>query len=311
LKILIADKFEESGRTGLQQLGAEVLYQPDLSGASLAEAVRSTAPDVLVVRGTKVDASMFDGSTLRLIVRAGSGLNTIDVEGARQRGIEVANCPGLNSIGVAELTMGLIVALDRRIPENVAELRAGHWNKKEFSKARGLYGRTLGILGYGVAGQEVAKRARAFGMRVLVWSRRFAGEGAPQVEPGVTVMASPEDVAAESDVLSLHLALTPDTHGLVGRHVLERLKPGAYFVNTARAEVVDASALEEAVRTRNLRVALDVYASEPSQSEGPFHDPLIDLPNVIGTHHIGGSTDQAQEAIAQEVVRIIRDWSRK
>jgi D-3-phosphoglycerate dehydrogenase len=148
-------------------------------------------------------------------------------------------------------------------------------------------------------------------MRVLAWSRRFADGAAAPAEAGVTVMPSPEAIAGEADVLSIHVALTPDTRGIVGRSVFERLRPGAYLVNTARAEVVDASALEEAIRTKGLRVALDVFASEPPQSEGPFHDPLIDLPGVIGTHHVGGSTDQAQEAIAQEVVRIIRDWSRK
>jgi D-3-phosphoglycerate dehydrogenase len=145
-------------------------------------------------------------------------------------------------------------------------------------------------------------------MRVVVWSRRFATAGARAAD-GTTVMGSPEEVAAVSDVLSLHLALTPETRGLVDRRVLGRLRPGAYLVNTARAEVVDASALEDAIRNRGLRVATDVFAVEPADGEAPFHDPLLELPGVIGTHHIGGSTDQAQEAIAQEVVRIIRDWS--
>ena len=280
-------------------------------GPKLADAIRTIAPDVLVVRGTVVDAATIAASSLGLIVRAGAGLNTIDVAAAQAAGIEVANCPGLNAIAVAELTMGLILALDRRIPENVSELRAGRWNKKEFSKARGLYGRTLGLIGYGSIGEEVARRAQAFGMAVLVWSRRFtSGEVAAPDGANITALPMAEDVAARADVLSVHLALTPETRHFVGRRIFERLRPGAMFVNTARADVVDTSALEEAVRTRGLRVALDVFSPEPPSSEGVFHDPLIDLPGVIGTHHIGGSTDQAQEAIAQKVVEIIRNWSR-
>jgi D-3-phosphoglycerate dehydrogenase len=307
LKVLVADAFERSGIDGLAAIGCEVAYDPELSGASLAERIRREQARVLVVRSTRVDAIMLEGSAVGLVVRAGAGLNTIDVEGARRLGIDVANCPGLNAIAVAELTLGLIIALDRRIPESAAELRAGRWNKKEFSKARGLYGRTLGLLGFGQAGQEVARRAQAFGMDVLVWSRRFGGAGPTEV-PGVTVVGTPGELAVRSDVLSIHVALTPDTRGLVGRDVLERLKPGAYLVNTARAEVVDQEALADAVRTRGLRVALDVYAAEPPQSQGPFSDPLLALPNVIGTHHVGGSTEQAQEAIAQEVVRIVQHW---
>lgn len=300
MKVLIADAFERSGLDGLAAIGCEVVYDPDLSGTALAGAIRRERAQVLVVRSTRVDAAMLDGAPLGLVVRAGAGLNTIDVDAARRVGIQVANCPGLNAIAVAELTMGLIIALDRRIPEAVAELRAGRWNKKEFSKARGLYGRTLGVLGFGKAGQEVARRGQAFGMKVLVWNRTAV--------PGVTMVESPAKLAEGSDALTIHVALTPETRGLVGRDVLGRLRPGALLVNTARAEVIDQQALAEAIRDRGLRVAVDVYAAEPPESQGPFKDPLLALPGVIGTHHIGGSTEQAQEAIAQEVVRIIQHW---
>lgn len=313
MKVLIADLFEQSGIDGLRALGAEVIYEPDLGDESLLEAIRNHAPDVLVVRGTQITARMIEGGTFSLLVRAGAGLNSIDLDAARRRGVPVVNCPGLNAIAVAELTIGLIVALDRRIPDNVAELRAGRWHKKEFSRARGLYGRTLGLLGFGRIGEEVARRAQSFHMPLLVWSRRFSAAGNQESLPAdikATVVASPEELAERSDVLSVHLALAPGTRGLVGRDILDRLKPGSYVVNTARADVIDPSALARAVTERSLRVALDVYADEPSASEGTFRDPLLELPGVIGTHHIGGSTDQAQEAIAEEVVRIIRDWSR-
>ena len=307
MKVLIADKFEQSGIDGLKAAGCEVLYQPDLKDDALTAAIRETAADVLVVRSTAVTAPMLESGALSLVVRAGAGYNTIDVATASKRGIYVSNCPGKNAIAVAELAFALLLALDRRVPDNVAELRAGRWNKKEFSKARGLFGRTIGLLGYGNIGQEMAKRAHAFGMPIVVWSRRFAS-GKERVEDQTVSMqlaGSPQDVAARCDVLSVHLALSPDTKGLVNTAVFERLKPGSYFINTARGEVVDHAALEHAIRERDLRVGLDVFAAEPTTATGEFSDAIASLKNVYGTHHIGASTDQAQEAIAAETVRIV------
>src|ERR687893_2065026 len=171
MRVLIADKFEQSGRDGLEAAGCDYSYQPDVKEESLVEAVAGYRPDVLVVRSTKVTEPMIEAGALKLIVRAGAGYNTIDVAAASRRGIYVSNCPGKNAIAVAELALALVLALDRRIAHNVAELRAGRWNKKEFSKARGIYGRTLGLVGTGQIGREVASRARAFGMRVVAWSR--------------------------------------------------------------------------------------------------------------------------------------------
>ena len=307
MKVLVADKFEQSGIDGLKAAGCEVLYQPDLKDDALTQAIRDTAADVLVVRSTAVTGPMLESGALSLVVRAGAGYNTIDVATASQRGIYVSNCPGKNAIAVAELAFALLLSLDRRVPDNVADLRAGTWNKKEYSKARGLYGRTLGLLGYGNIGQEMARRAHAFGMPIVVWSRRFSsGKDKIADEPiPMTLASSPADVAAQCDVLSVHLALNKDTKGIVNASVLDRLKPGSYFVNTARGEVVDHAALEQAVRERGIRVGLDVFANEPAGATGPFSDPLTALPNVYGTHHIGASTDQAQDAIAAETVRII------
>jgi len=310
LKVLVADKFEQSGLDGLKAAGCDVVYQPDLKDAALAAAISDTKADVLVVRGTTVTGAMLEGGSLALVVRAGAGYNTIDVAAASKRGIYVSNCPGKNAIAVAELACALMLALDRRIPDNVADLRAGKWNKKEYSKARGLYGRTLGLLGYGNIGQETAKRAHAFGMPIVVWSRRFAS-GKERVEDApvpMTLARTPQDVAAACDVLSVHLALTPDTKLFVNASILDRLKPGSYFINTARGEVVDHAALEKAVRERNIRVGLDVFAAEPKDATGEFKDVIVSLPNVYGTHHIGASTDQAQEAIAAETVRIVATY---
>lgn len=326
MKVLIADKFEKSGLEGLKALGCDVVYEPDLKDDTLRAALSESGAEVLIVRSTKVTEPMMDGGKLALIVRAGAGYDNINVAAASARGIYVANCPGKNSIAVAELAFGLILALDRRIPDNVAELRAGKWNKKDYSKARGLYGRTLGLLGFGSIGQEMAKRAQAFGMNLVVWSEigvevdrqgipidlpllvRLRPSSESPIEPFVKVCSTPQEVAERSDILSIHLASNDKTRGIINADVLDKLKPGSFVINTARADVVDYAALGRAVQERNLRVALDVYPKEPSSAQADFQEPLAALPNVYGTHHIGASTDQAQDAIATETVRIIKTY---
>lgn len=313
MKVVVADPFEASGLEGLKAAGCEVFHRPDLAGENLVRFIASSGADVLVVRSTKVTEAMLDAGRLSLVVRAGAGVNTIDVAAAARRGIYVSNCPGRNAMAVAELAFGLLLALDRRIPDNVADLRAGHWNKKQYAQARGLYGRTLGLLGFGSIGQEMARRARAFGMDVVVWSPRFILEGAAALaalprDLDITVLHSPEEVAERSDALSVHLALTPETENFVGPTILGRLKPDALFVNTARAELVDDAALAQAVQTRGVRAALDVFRGEPAEATAEFAPPLANLSRVYGTHHIGASTEQAQEAIAAEAVRVIRAY---
>jgi D-3-phosphoglycerate dehydrogenase / 2-oxoglutarate reductase len=243
---------------------------------------------------------------LTLIVRAGAGVNTIDRDAASRRGIFVANCPGKNSIAVAELVFALILSLDRRIPEQVAELQAGKWNKKEFGKAEGLHGRTLGIIGVGAIGRHVAQRGRAFGMNLVAWSRSLDEKTADEL--GIALAHSPLDVARRADVVSMHVALAPDTRHLASHEFFKALKPGALFINTARAEVVDPEALEWAVREKGLRVGTDVHVGEPESGTGTLSSSLLALPGVHGTHHVGASTAQAEAAIADEAVRIVRTF---
>src|SRR5919206_1379351 len=306
MRVLIADKFEQSGQDGLDAAGCEFSYQPDVKDEALVEAIRSYSPDVLVVRSTKVTEPMLDAGALKLIVRAGAGYNTIDVAAASRRGVYVSNCPGKNSVAVAELAFGLILALDRRVPDNVIQLREGRWNKKEFSKARGLLGRTLGLVGTGQIGREVITRARAFGMNVVAWSRSLTDEAAAEL--GVERRAELLDVARDADVVSVHVALKPETRGLIGSDFFGAMREGAYFVNTSRGDVVDQDALRRAMREKGVRAGLDVYAAEPAGGTGEFTDEIAKEPNLYGTHHIGASTDQAQEAIAAETVRIIRTF---
>ena len=328
MKVLVADKFEKSGIDGLQAAGCEVIFEPDLKDATLSEAIARTGADVLVVRSTQVTEPMLDAGKLALIVRAGAGYNTIDVKAASRRGIYVSNCPGKNSIAVAELAFGLMIALDRRIPDNTAELLRGKWNKKEYSKAKGLHGSTLGILGFGKIGQEVAKRAMAFGMNLVIWSEmgvvvdrdaipvdlplllqvHRGSEAKALIEERITVVNTPAEVAEKCDILTIHLAANPMTKGIVNAEVLGKLKPGAYVINTARADVLDYQALAAAVKEKGIRVGLDVYPGEPSGSAGDFTSPILGLPGVYGTHHVGASTDQAQEAIALETVRIVKTY---
>ena len=306
MRVLIADKFEQSGRDGLQALGCDVSFLPDLKDDALTEAIRQQTPDVLVVRGTKVTEPMLATGQIKLVVRAGAGFNTIDVAAASRRGIYVSNCPGKNSIAVAELAFALILALDRRIADNVIALRRGEWNKKEFSKARGLFGRTLGLVGVGKIGAEMIPRAQAFGMRVVAWSRSLTPERAAEL--GVEYKASPADVACDADIVSVHVALNADTRGFLGTAFFATMNEGAYFINTARGEVVDQTALVEAMKSRGIRAGLDVFAGEPTSATAPFSDEIAKEANLYGTHHIGASTDQAQEAIAAETVRIIREF---
>ena len=304
--VLIADKFEQSGRDGLQAIGCEISFQPDLKDDALVEAIAKQQPDVLVVRGTKVTEPMLAAGPLKLIVRAGAGYNTIDVAGASRRGIYVSNCPGKNSIAVAELAFALILTLDRRIADNVIALRAGQWNKREFSKARGLFGRVLGLVGLGKIGQEMIPRAQAFGMPVVAWSRSLTNEKAAEL--GVERMETPLDVARAADIVSVHVALKTETRLLIGADFFKAMREGAYLINTSRGEVVDEGALVEAIKSKGVRAGLDVFAIEPTSAVAEFTDPIAKEDSVYGTHHIGASTDQAQEAIAAETVRIIQSF---
>jgi D-3-phosphoglycerate dehydrogenase / 2-oxoglutarate reductase len=306
MRVLIADKFEQSGRDGLEALGCEISYQPDLKDDAFVEAIKRETPDVLVVRSTKVTEPMLEAGPVKLVVRAGAGFNTIDVAAASKRGIYVSNCPGKNSIAVAELAFALILALDRRVADNVIALRRGEWNKKEFSKARGLFGRTLGLIGVGKIGQEMIPRARAFGMPVVAWSRSLTAERAALL--GVEAKDSINAVAAAADIVSVHLALNPETKNALGADFFNAMREGAYFINTARGEVVDQAALVAAMRNRGIRAGLDVYAVEPTSSTAEFHDEIVKEEGLYGTHHVGASTDQAQEAIAAETVRIVKEF---
>lgn len=307
MRILIADKFDQGGIEQLGELNCEITFEPDTGAEQMQAAIEQHEPNVLIVRGTKVSGEAIRaGERLSLIVRAGAGYDSIDVAEASRRGVYVANCPGKNAVAVAELAWGLILACDRRIPDQTWDLRAGKWNKKEYSKAAGLYGRTLGIIGTGQIGLEVARRGIAFGMDVIAWSRSLTEEKAKQL--GIGCCADLKQLARESDVVSIHVAANAETKMLINSEFVSHLKPGAFLINTSRGSVVDSEALAVGIKEKGLRVGLDVFASEPGEGIAGFEDPIVKLDGVYGSHHVGASTDQAQKAIADEAVRVVESY---
>lgn len=303
MRVLIADKLPDSARTHLQSNGLQVHSDPALKGDALEAALVEHDPDVLIVRSTKVQSAHFAAAkSLQLVVRAGAGVNTIDLAAASARAVYVANCPGMNADAVAELTLGHIVNADRRIADNVADLRGGQWKKKVYARAAGLRGRTLGVIGCGDIGRAVIRVARGLGMRVAAWSRSLDPEAAERL--GVRHCASAIEVARRADVLTVHLAMSPATRGFVGEAIFDALGPGAIFVNTSRGEVVDEAALIRAVKHKGLRAGLDVLCDEPS-ADGPWRPEIAALDGVYVTHHIGASTAQAQDAVAEDACRIV------
>lgn len=307
MRVLVADKLAPFVSGRLQDAGARVEVDAKLEGDSLRERILATDPEVLIVRSTKVQKAHLEaGKRLALVIRAGAGVNTIDLKTASARGVYVANCPGKNAAAVAELTIGHLVNLDRRIADNVASLRAHRWDKKTFGEARGLRGRRLAILGMGQIGREVIVRAKAMGMEIVAWSKSLRAEDAEAL--GIEMAATPEAAVRDADAVSVHLAFVPDTEKRIGASVFAVMKEGAYFINTSRGEVVDQEALLEACTKKRIRAGLDVFAVEPSASQADITGDVFDHPNVYGTHHIGASTDEAEEAVGEETIRIVRAY---
>ncbi len=306
MRILFADKLSEQTVEDLRAQGHECTVEPGLSARDLAQ--RINGYDVLVVRSTKVPRSVFDAADrLVLVVRAGAGTNTIDTDAAAERGVFVCNVPGRNAAAVAELTMGLLLAVDRRIADNVTDLREGRWNKATYAKAEGLLGSTMGIIGLGSIGLLVAERAVAFGIQVQALARpgRSPEVTARTEELGVTMCDSLDDLLETSDIVSLHVPASPETAQLVDAAFLSQMKRGAILLNTSRGDVIDETALVEALDEGRVRAGLDVFDGEPGSGQAEWDSPLARHPAVVATHHIGASTAQAQRAIAQGVTEVV------
>lgn len=303
--VFIADRLPAEATEQLKKLGVIVEEKPSVSASDLDKGVGDAT--ILIVRSTVVsEACIRNSDHLTLIIRAGAGVNNIDLDAASDLGIYVANCPGKNAIAVAELTMGLILALDRRIPDNVSDFRRGLWNKGKYGKGTGLHGAVLGLVGLGKIGLEVAARAKAFGIEVIAWSRSLTPEKAQKLEIGFT--SDLQELARKCDILSLHLALAPETRGLISAEVLSLLHDGAMVINTARAEVIDEEALYRELSAGRLHAGLDLIGNEPEYKEGTVESRFSALENVYVTHHIGAGTQQAQLAVAADAIDIVRGY---
>ena len=309
MKVLLADALPDAAVERLEAAGDEVTRMPELDADTLPEHIAGF--EVLIVRSTKVTAAALDAAdSLGLIVRAGAGTNTIDTDRAAELGVFVCNVPGKNALAVAELTMGLLIAVDRHIAAGTADLRNGEWNKKAYSKADGLFGRRMGIIGVGDIGIATAARAWAFGIDVVAVAKPVRSDAAiARAEAaGITFVDTLGDLLATSDIVSLHVPGSPATKGMVNADFLAQMKDNAILLNTSRGDVVDEAALIDAMNTRGIRAGLDVYADEPGAGSGSFDSALAKHPNVVGTHHVGASTNQAQAAVTDGTIDAVQAY---
>jgi len=305
MKVLIADTLPQAHVDRLREICGDVDYEPTLTDESLVS--RLPGANVLIVRGTRVRAAAIAAAEeLQLIVRAGAGTENIDLAEASTRGVYVTNCPDKNAAAVAELTIGLLVSVDRNIPEQDTALKERRWQKDRFQRADGLKGKTFGVVGMGSIGREVTRRAKALDMTVLAWSRNLTAQKAAEL--GVKKTGTLDELVVKSDIISLHVALTPDTKHLISAQQIALMRPGTIILNTSRGAVIDTKALVEALKTGRIRAGLDVYENEPKEGDATFNDAVADVPNWVGTHHIGASTRQAQTATADETVRIVETY---
>ncbi|HID32625.1 MAG TPA: phosphoglycerate dehydrogenase [bacterium (Candidatus Stahlbacteria)] len=295
MKILISDPIAKEGVEVLKSSGFEVLERPDISHEELVNEIADY--DAIIVRSrTKVRKDVLDNAkNLKVIGRAGIGLDNIDVDVAREKGIKVLNTPGATSISVAELALGLMFALARHIPQASASTTQRKWEKKRF-KGNELFGKTLGIIGVGRIGTEVAKRAKALGMKILGYDPYVKGSEYAE-------LAGLDRVLAESDIITLHLPKTEETTHMIGKTEFEKMKDGVWLVNCARGGIVDEAALYEALKSGKVeRAAIDVFEKEPPEGTN-----LFEFDTVIATPHIGAQAAEGQKRAGIEIAEKVRD----
>jgi D-3-phosphoglycerate dehydrogenase len=297
MKIIVADKISERGLALLREKGWNVL----IPAAAALPAEIADADGLVVRSATKVTPALLEKAPrLRVIGRAGVGVDNVDVEAATRRGILVMNTPGGNAVSVAEHTFALLLALARSVPQANASIQAGRWEKSSLSGTE-LRGKTLGLVGLGRVGTEVARRARALEMKVLAYDPYVTPAVAREVEVDLVPL---EDLLRQSDVVSLHSSLSAATEKMIDAAAIAKMKKGARLVNCARGELIDEAALAEALRSGHLAgAAVDTFAQEP-----PKNSPLIGLPNLIATPHIAGSTAEAQEEVGTAIAQQVRDY---
>ena len=301
IKILVTDEVSDSGLQPLRDAGFAIERRTRMSPDELRDALKQS--EGLVVRSeTKVTTDLLEAAThLRVIGRAGVGVDNIDVAAATARGIVVMNAPDGNTVTTAEHTMALLIALARRVPQANSSLKGGNWERKKFVGVE-LQGKTLGIIGLGRIGRAVATRARAFGMTIIAYDPFIAPEQTRDLE---IEGAALDDVFARADFLTVHTPLTAETRCIVGKDAFARMKPGVRIINCARGGLVDEEALSDAIKSGVVAgAAIDVFTEEPPRS----NHPLLTLEEVIVTPHLGASTREAQEGVAFTVAEQMRDY---
>jgi D-3-phosphoglycerate dehydrogenase len=301
-RVLVADKLETAGLDLLRQAGIELDERDKLKGAALLEAVRA-ADGVIVRSGTNITAEVLENpGKLRAIVRAGVGVDNIDVAAATRKGILVMNTPGGNTVSTAEQTITLLMALARHTPQAHASLHAGKWERSKLVGTQ-LAGKTLGVVGLGRIGREVSRRAAGLDMKVIGFDPFLTPTAAAQF--GVEAVASLAELLPRADFLTVHTPLTNDTRDLIGAREIALMRPGSRVINCARGGIINESALAEALRSGHLAgAALDVFVEEPP----PADHPLLQLPNVVTTPHLGASTVEAQVSVAREAAQLLIDY---
>jgi D-3-phosphoglycerate dehydrogenase / 2-oxoglutarate reductase len=304
-RVLISDKLESSGLKLLREAGLEVDDRPGLTGDALQEALRA-ADGVIVRSGTRITADLLaTPGKLRAIVRAGVGVDNIDVAAATRAGIVVMNTPGGNTVSTAEHTMSLLMAMARHIPAADASAKQGKWERGKFVGTQ-LAGKTLGIVGLGRVGREVARRAAGFDMKVIGYDPFLSPDKAAQL--GIESVTGIDQLLPRCDFLTVHTPLNEETRNLIGARELALMKPGARILNCARGGIINEEALAEALRSGHLAgAALDVFVPEPP----PADHPLLKLPNVVVTPHLGASTVEAQESVACEAAQLMIEFLKR
>ncbi len=294
MKLLVCDPTAPDAIEAMQQAGIEVDVRDDITAEELETAIAEY--DAMVVRSrTKVRAPLIDkAARLKLIIRGGVGLDNIDVAYAESKGIEVRNTPAASSNSVAELTIGYLLALARRIPQVTASMKEGCWEKKTFSKGSEIAGKTLGLIGLGRIGGLVGQKAHALGMKVLFYRRT-------PTEVDFATQVSLNELLAQADFISLHVPHTPETHYIIGADEIAKMKDGVYIINCGRGGTLDESALYDAIKNGKVAgAALDVYEDEKEERG----KRLMELEQVIGSPHIGAGTVEAKARVGEEVAQI-------
>ena len=291
MKILLADSFDESLPKKLTPFGVATTDMGQLKDAEV----------VLVRSKTKVTREFLaNAPNLKLVIRGGVGLDNVDIEACRERGIEVKNTPRASSVAVAELAFAMMLAVPNRLIEAHNSMKEGRWLKKEIKRTE-LFGKTLGLLGAGLIGTEVARRALAFGMKVVAYDHYIPNHALAEL------LDEPEELFARADFISIHLPLTPETKGMLDRNAFAKMKDGVVLVNTARGKVIVEEDLAEALKSGKVAAyATDVFMSDPPDPKSP----LLSAPNVFLTPHIGGSSRENLLRIGDNVVEILKKWSR-